>query len=305
MKLFNKKLLKSFQIAIMMIVVAPLSACVSLKSKTDVDGPPVFPRSVKHIPDAIPKMEAKSKYGNPDTYSVFGKTYRVLENHHGFEQTGMASWYGTKFHGKRTSSGEPYDMYAMTAAHPTLPIPCYAKVTNVQNGKTAIVKINDRGPFKSDRIMDLSYAAAHKLGVYQNGTSRVNIQIINSAEWDHDLYLAESKQKQSDYSKHRNYLDNNLDNNLDNDFKINNHENDKPGLYLQLAAFKQKSNAHAFAHKMKDLLHSHPIEIKLADSVEQSTYRVRIGPFNQKQEALAVADLLKNKKLSSKITEVF
>lgn len=288
MILVSNKILKLTQFALGAFLATQLLGCVSLKPRADVDGPPVFPRSVKNIPDAIPKAEAKSKYGNPTTYSALGKTYRVLDSHHGFEQTGMASWYGTKFHGKRTSSGEPYDMYAMTAAHPTLPIPCYAKVTNVQTGKTAIVKINDRGPFKSERVMDLSYAAAHKLGVYQNGTSKVKIEVIDPKEWDHNLYLAQSKQ-----------------NKPINLAKKEPKASETPGVYLQLAAFNQKRNAHAFADKVQGLIQDHPVEIKLADSQAQSTYRVRVGPFTQKQEAHQVASLLKSKNLTAQLTENF
>ncbi len=294
MILVSSKILKLSQFALVAILASQLFGCVSLKSRADVDGPPVFPRSVKNIPDAVPKAEAKSKYGNPTTYSALGKTYRVLDSHEGFEQVGMASWYGTKFHGKRTSSGEPYDMYAMTAAHPRLPIPCYAKVTNLQNGKTAIVKVNDRGPFKSDRVMDLSYAAAHKLGVYQNGTSKVKVQVINPTEWDHDLYLAEA-QKNKTLTKIAQVTPK-----AKQEVK-----KDAPGVYLQVAAFSQKTNAHAFADKIQALVQSHPVEIKLADSETRSTYRVRVGPFAQKQEANQVASLLKAKNLMAQVSETF
>jgi rare lipoprotein A len=293
MILVSRKILKLARCALAALLLTQLIGCVSLKSRADVDGPPVFPRSVKNIPDAIPKHEPKSKYGNPSTYSALGKTYRVLDSHHGFEQTGMASWYGTKFHGKRTSSGEPYDMYAMTAAHPTLPIPCYAKVTNLQNGKMAIVKINDRGPFKSSRVMDLSYAAAHKLGVYQNGTSKIKLEVINPAEWDHDLYLAEAKKQP-------------FANLAKTTPKKEIKSTETPGVYLQLAAFSQKRNAHAFADKIQGLVQSHPIEVKLADTpTASSTYRVRVGPFAKKQDANQVASLLKSKNLTAQISEVF
>jgi rare lipoprotein A len=281
------------KIILISALVVQLSGCLSLKSKADVDGPPVYPRSVKNIPDAIPKAETKSKYGNPPTYSALGKTYKVLNSHQGFQQSGMASWYGTKFHGKRTSSGEPYDMYAMTAAHPTLPIPCYVKVTHLQNGKTAVVKVTDRGPFKGDRIIDLSYAAAHKIGVYQNGTGKVKIEVINPSQWDHELYLAEATQI----------------NNQKNNLAQNKHQskaiNDAPGLYLQVAAFNQKRNADAFADKIHELVQSYPIEIKQADAQNQATYRVRVGPFKKKQDANQVASLLKSKNLPAQITQTF
>jgi rare lipoprotein A len=143
------------------------------------DVAPDTPISVDHIEDASPKYEPYSMGGNKD-YTVLGKSYKVLKTTQGFKQTGKASWYGKKFHGHKTSNGEVYDMYSMTAAHKTLPIPSYVKVTNLDNHKTAIVRINDRGPFHSGRIIDLSYAAAYKLGVLQTGTANVEIEAIQT-----------------------------------------------------------------------------------------------------------------------------
>jgi rare lipoprotein A len=130
-------------------------------------------------PDAVPKVEPKSKLGNMHSYVVFGKTYYTKASSRGYVERGIASWYGPKFHGRKTSSGEPYDMHQMTAAHKTLPLPTYALVRNLENGRSAIVKINDRGPFVGDRIIDLSYAAAKKLGVDQKGTAHVEIVSID------------------------------------------------------------------------------------------------------------------------------
>lgn len=131
------------------------------------------------IPNATPKAEAKSRIGNPKTYTVFNKTYSVLATSKGYKATGKASWYGKKFHGYHTSNGEIYDMYGMSAAHKTLPLPTYVKVTNLSNGKHVIVKVNDRGPFHEDRLIDLSYAAASKLGILNNGTANVEIHAID------------------------------------------------------------------------------------------------------------------------------
>jgi rare lipoprotein A len=134
----------------------------------------------KKIPaKVIPKKEKYSKYGNPKTYKVFGIQYRTLKTHIGYKEKGIASWYGKKFHGKLTSTREVYDMYEITAAHKTLPIPCYAKVTNMTNKRSIIVRVNDRGPFKKGRIIDLSYAAAKKLGIIKKGTAEVYVQAIN------------------------------------------------------------------------------------------------------------------------------
>lgn len=143
------------------------------------DGAPLNPPDVMNVPDAVPRVEPRSRYGNPSSYVVMGKTYHVLAHGLDYDERGGASWYGTKFHGQRTSSGEPYDMYAMTAAHRTLPIPSYARVTNLNNGKSVVVRINDRGPFHSERLIDLSYTAAIKLGIFGHGTGYVEVRAID------------------------------------------------------------------------------------------------------------------------------
>ncbi|THB74225.1 MAG: septal ring lytic transglycosylase RlpA family protein [Gammaproteobacteria bacterium] len=128
--------------------------------------------------DPIPRKLQLSQYGNPESYEVFGKTYQLLPTNKDYTERGVASWYGKKFHGRRASSGDTYNMYAMTAAHKTLPIPVYAQVTNLENGRKVIVKINDRGPFVKNRLIDLSYAAATKLGVVEKGTAPVEVTTI-------------------------------------------------------------------------------------------------------------------------------
>lgn len=130
--------------------------------------------------NAKPKAERLSRYGNHAKYEVNGKTYKVLHNRQDFKQLGKASWYGPNFHKQRTSSGEVYDMYQMTAAHKTLPLPSYVKVKNLENNKEVVVKVNDRGPFHNNRIIDLSYAAATKLDMLENGTASVAIEVINT-----------------------------------------------------------------------------------------------------------------------------
>ena len=132
----------------------------------------------QHVKEVIPKREKYSKYGNPETYNVFGKRYKTLKTHVGYVEEGIASWYGKKFHGRLTSTREVYDMYELSAAHKSLPIPCYVKVTNLSNGKSLIVRVNDRGPFKKGRIIDLSYAAAKRLDIIEKGTERVFVVAI-------------------------------------------------------------------------------------------------------------------------------
>ena len=144
------------------------------------DGPPSQQVDVSDIPDAVPQQTKRSKYGNPKSYVVFGKRYYVMPSGKDYKERGIASWYGSKFHGKRTSSGEPYDLYGMTAAHKTLPLPTYVEVKNLQNGRSVIVKVNDRGPFHDDRLIDLSYTAAVKLGIVGHGTGHVEVEAIDT-----------------------------------------------------------------------------------------------------------------------------
>jgi rare lipoprotein A len=129
-------------------------------------------------PDAVPRSEPRARLGNPPFYEVYGIRYTVLTDSSGFVERGVASWYGRDFHGGRTATGERYDMYSMTAAHRTLPLPTYARVTNLSNGRSVVVRVNDRGPFKSNRIIDLSYTAALKLDMLRTGTTLVEVRAL-------------------------------------------------------------------------------------------------------------------------------
>jgi rare lipoprotein A (peptidoglycan hydrolase) len=148
------------------------------------DGAPrIIPAHLDRIPNAVPKVEPLSRYGNrfknSNTYVALNRKYAVMPTSRGYRAKGLASWYGTKFQGRKTSSGEPYNMFSMTAAHRTLPLPSYVKVTNLDNGKSVVVKVNDRGPFHNNRLLDLSYVAAHKLGILGRGTGNVEVQSID------------------------------------------------------------------------------------------------------------------------------
>lgn len=151
--------------------------------KNDKDGAPEGPIPV-HFETVKPVSEPLSRYGNLAEYKVNGETYEVMTNARGYKARGVASWYGTKFHQRLTSSGEEYDLYALTAAHKTLPLPTYVKVKNLSNGKFAIVKVNDRGPFHDDRLIDLSYGAAAKLGLLPKGTAPVEIEALTTGSLD-------------------------------------------------------------------------------------------------------------------------
>jgi rare lipoprotein A len=172
--------------SILLVVIAGLfslllASCARDKATVEepADGPSTLDIKASDIADAVPRNEPLARYGNHSPYEVFGKKYRVLSSSKGYHEKGVASWYGSKFHGRRTSSGEPYDMHLATAAHKSLPLPTYAEVTNLDNGKKVVVKINDRGPFKHGRLIDMSYGAALRLGMTATGTARVDVRVID------------------------------------------------------------------------------------------------------------------------------
>ncbi len=189
--------LKQIISLVLLTVITLLNGC----STSRKDGPPSYNVDVSKIPNAVPKQEKLSKYGNNPVYAVFGKNYYVMPSSKNYEEEGVASWYGTKFHARHTSSGERYDMLAMTAAHKTLPLPTYVEVTNLKNNKHIIVKVNDRGPFESNRIIDLSYVAAKKLDIVGHGTAMVRVKAIDPEHYDrnrdnpvhvNDFFIAEN-----------------------------------------------------------------------------------------------------------------
>lgn len=182
--MFARKLTGFHLLLPCLMMLTLLASC----STTRRDGPPDFYVDASRIPNPVPKPEPLAKYGNMSYYYVNGRRYNVMRSAKHFEQTGVASWYGTMFHSRRTSSGERYNMLAMTAAHKSLPLPTYVEVTNLRNHRKIIVKVNDRGPFASNRIIDLSYVAAKKLGMTGRGTTYVHIKAI-----DPTLYASNKK----------------------------------------------------------------------------------------------------------------
>lgn len=188
------------------------------------------PPDISKIPDAVPKHEPKSKIGNPKKYTVFKKSYNVMATSKGYKEQGKASWYGKKFHGYHTSNGEIYDMYGMSAAHKTLPLPTYVRVKNLENGKSIVVKVNDRGPFHEDRVIDLSYAAASKLGILAKGTCHVEIEALDPKLPTPQQYLQIAA-----FSKEENAKKLALDlknAKIDHPVEIRPHHTDKNKLYL-------------------------------------------------------------------------
>ncbi len=233
------------------------------------DGAPSRPVDVSNVPDAVPRLESPSRYGNPASYEVAGKRYYPMKASGNFVEKGIASWYGTKFHGRRTSSGEPYDMYAMTAAHKTLPLPTYVQVTNLNNGRQVVVKVNDRGPFHDNRIIDLSYAAASKLGILGTGTGLVEIRAIDPRAPDTIMAKApvRSSINPSPISTaHAEPVPN------------------QPGMFLQVGAFASRTNAERLrADLQKASLGK--VLISTVNGLSGPVYRVRIGPLASVEEA--------------------
>ena len=169
---------------------APRVGTPSAGSQVPLKAPlPPPPAHVQDVPDAIPRLEPRALYGNPPSYDVFGKRYYVMASSVGYVERGVASWYGPGFHKERTSVGEPYDMYGMTAAHKSLPLPAYVRVTNLQNGRSCVVRVNDRGPFVGNRIIDLSYTAAAKLDMLRDGTAMVEVRALQPLDPASDTHL--------------------------------------------------------------------------------------------------------------------
>jgi len=162
--------------ALAIIALLLLAACGGMREVRDGAGRPIDPEEIS-VPE--PRPEPRARYGNHSPYTVNGKTYHVRASARGYRERGLASWYGSKFHGRNTSSGEPFDMYKVSAAHKTLPLPSWVEVTNLDNGRKLVVRVNDRGPFKEGRIIDLSYAAAIKLDVLDSGTAPVEVRALD------------------------------------------------------------------------------------------------------------------------------
>ncbi len=247
-----------------------LSACGNLNvTSSSSDKAPDKLIDVSKIPNAVPKDEPRSRYGNPKSYVVFDKRYYVMESNKGFVEKGIASWYGTKFHGRRTSSGETYDMYAMTAAHKNLPLPTYVEVTNLKNGKKVIVKVNDRGPFHENRIIDLSYTAATKLDIIKDGTGLVEIRAVGSGQT-----VSVDSVKGAP---------------VENNPKVKNED----GFYIQVGSFSNLINAESLKQKLSPI-GKDKINISQVVVSGNNLYRVRIGPLTDIDQADAIVSNLTN-----------
>jgi rare lipoprotein A len=220
------------------------------------DFAPLKPIRPEDVYDAVPKPDPILAVGNMSPYIIDGVTYNVLQDHRHYKEQGIASWYGAKFTGHETSNGELYDVYQPSAAHKSLPIPCYARVTNLENGKSIVVRVNDRGPFHSDRLIDLSYAAAVKLGYMEKGTAPVSVEVIDVA--------GVQDRRNEPYSGYH---------------------------YLQLGAFGKEATARTLLQELQGSL-SAPVFITPVQTGTALLYRVRIGPVADQQQFLALQQQL-------------
>jgi rare lipoprotein A len=235
------------------------------------DGPGKKAPDVANIPDAVPRDEPRAARGNKP-YAVYGVNYTPLADARGYRERGIASWYGTKFHGKSTSSGEPYDMYAMTAAHKILPLPSYVRVRNLQNGRSVVVRVNDRGPFLHNRLIDLSYVAAAKLGIIATGTGVVEIEALDVNQPAPTVTTAERG--------------------VEVIANANAASDIAARLFVQAGAFRDWNNAAAFRTRLERSALG-PIVVQPSQPGASDTiYRVRIGPVANVADGDRIADAL-------------
>jgi rare lipoprotein A len=272
------------------------------------DGPGAnAPANIDAIPDAMPKSEPLHRYANRP-YNALGKPYTPLTVTGAFKQRGIASWYGKKFNGQRTSSGETYDMYAMSAAHPTLPIPSYARVTNTSNQKSVIVRINDRGPFLNDRVIDLSYTAAHKLGIVGNGSAEVEVESISATANVNTIAASTVLSQPLESSAPASAVAVPVTASpaaasaviaapaaaaATPPVATASLTNGDAGVYLQLGAFKTQDAAEAYLAKMRSELNDNGKQLKL--SSKDGLVRVHIGPYANQSEARSSAENMESK----------
>jgi rare lipoprotein A len=238
------------------------------------DGPLDTSVDLASIPDAVPRNEPPHRFANRP-YSVLGKDYVPMQSAAGYRQRGVASWYGRRYHGQKTSSGEPYDMFGMTAAHPTLPIPSYVRVTRPENGKSVVVRVNDRGPFLHNRVIDLSYTAAWKLGIVENGSGTVLVESVMPGKLAPPAPAIEAT----------------LPVIADNRPSVLNDIEEKSGHYLQLGAFGNRDNAESLKAKLgRDL---GDLGDKLVVRSAGNLHRLQLGPLADAAEARRIAEQLK------------
>jgi rare lipoprotein A len=255
------------------------------------DQAPPQPRDISGIEDAVARAEPLSRYGNPSSYVVNGKRYYTMPSSRGHKERGIASWYGTKFHGRRTSSGEIYDIYKMTAAHKSLPLPTYVRVTNLRNQRSIIVKVNDRGPFHNNRIIDLSYVAAAKLGILEYGTGLVEIEAIDTSPPATATAVASAPPSSTEAAIVATTTAAPPQAGLQQARPEQPANAREISLYIQVGAFRVRDNA----ERLKDRLDASslgPVRIVTKAATSSPLHRVQVGPLDSVNEADQVANNL-------------
>jgi rare lipoprotein A len=261
------------------------------------DHAPTGDIKVDHLPDLVPKWEPKSRGGNKSTYEVWGKQYSVMNSAKGYTAEGTASWYGNKFHGHKTSNGEIYDMYTFSAAHKSLPIPTYLKVTNLDNQLTVIVRVNDRGPFHGDRLIDLSYAAAARLDYHKKGLARVRIEAITPAQGEsyNPVDDVEENVARPVESAPVEVLATPLAQSVDS-------SSDQGFTHLQLGAFSAEESADKLKQR---LFESFDTEIKvLVNKQDDGLFKVLIGPYYDASELVGWQEKLQKEGFGNSVKVV-
>jgi len=263
--------LRSAALASVVLLVVACSTTTTTTTPSRDSAPAIPPVDLSQLPDPVPRVEPPSRYGNKSPYEVLGKTYYVLPNPERYKEYGNASWYGTKFHGRPTSSGEPYDMYKLTAAHRSLPIPCFVRVTNLNNQRTAIVRVNDRGPFHNERVIDLSYAAAVKLGFANQGTARVMIELVDGTDAVPQVATTDAESLPAPERE----------------------EAPMPStsarIFLQAGAFNDAAGAERLRRDLTDVVGD---DVHVQHRPADRLYRVRIGPVALMSEATRLQALI-------------
>lgn len=280
--------------ALMGAVVLLLAGCAgspavdhSARYTLKQDRAPAGDFDASDLANAVPQYEPPRSGGNKSPYSVWGKSYRVLPSNDGYVARGTASWYGEKFHGHRTSNGEVFDMYAMSAAHKSMRIPGYARVTNLDNGRSVIVRVNDRGPFHGDRLIDLSYAAAKKLGYQSRGTAHVEVAAI-TVEPDGRMFLAGEPFNPKGAAVAEAEPEVPTEEAPDAGT-----EPDREGLFVQLGAFSNRDPAEALLNQARGAL-DQPVRLREVTTGKGRFHRVQVGPFQNEDEARYAQNLLES-----------
>jgi len=246
------------------------------------DAYPLEPPDVSKVPNAEPRVEPLSRAGNRSTYEVWGETYHVLPDAAGYVKQGTASWYGEKFHGYATSNGEIYDMYKMSAAHRSLPLPTFARVTSLDSGQSVIVRVNDRGPFHSDREIDLSYAAAARLGFLDNGTGAVRVEAIEPAQWLAQQGRSSSHAAAGAVSSTFPAVDARSVRDIPDQRPMATGD----AIYLQIAALGSEEGAQQLQQRLVSEL---PHKVRVMSDTD--VHRVQVGPVSPAQETQAREEL--------------